>query len=213
MQSYFLNTKHNILLQKSSIFMAIWTRHTAYIVKDFCMEISNHKTLIIYFQSQITASGCETKKGSNTCSFCQFIILILLHVQRQMFLCSQKHYFVSLLVTMTGQKSQQKYQNLQGVICWPVLTTCPGLPWWSSGWEFTCWWKFNPWCRTMPYATGQLSLFSTTPEPMCPRTHAPQQEKPPQWEACAPWLESSSNLPQLKKACAKQGRPNALKNK
>ena len=89
MQSYFLNTKHNALLQKSSIFIAIWTIHTAYIVKDFCKEISNHKKLIIYFQSQIIENGCEMKKGSNTCSFCHFIILILLHVQRQIFLCSQ----------------------------------------------------------------------------------------------------------------------------
>ena len=90
MQSYFLNTNHNVLLQKSSIFMAIWTKHTAYIVKDFCKEISNHKKkLTIDFQSQIIAKGCETKKGSNTCSFCHFIILFLLLVQRQLFLCSQ----------------------------------------------------------------------------------------------------------------------------
>ena len=89
MQSYFLNTNHNVL-QKSSIFMAIWTKHTAYIVKDFCKEISNHKKkLTIDFQSQIIAKGCETKKGSNTCSFCHFIILFLLLVQRQLFLCSQ----------------------------------------------------------------------------------------------------------------------------
>ena len=37
-----------------------------------------------------------------------------------------------------------------------------------------------------------------------PRARAPQQEKPPQSEACAP---------QLEKAHAQQQRPNAAKNK
>lgn len=85
-----LTTSTMCFFRKVLFSWPFFTKHTAYIVKDFCKEISNHKTLIIYFQSQITASGCETKKGSNTCSFCHFIILILLHVQRQIFLCSQK---------------------------------------------------------------------------------------------------------------------------
>ena len=41
-----------------------------------------------------------------------------------------------------------------------------------------------------------LSLCATTTETFMPRVRAPQQEKPPQWEACAP-----------------QQRPNAAKNK
>ena len=35
---------------------------------------------------------------------------------------------------------------------------------------------------------------------MCPRAHAPQQETPPQWEACAPQLESSSHPPRPAKS-------------
>ena len=35
---------------------------------------------------------------------------------------------------------------------------------------------------------------------MHPRAHAQQEEKPPQWEACAPQLESSSRLLQLEKS-------------
>ena len=36
--------------------------------------------------------------------------------------------------------------------------------------------------------------------PACPRTHAPEQEKLPQWEALAPHLESSPCSPQLQKS-------------
>ena len=39
------------------------------------------------------------------------------------------------------------------------------------------------------------------------------QEKPVQWEACALQVETSSCVPQLEKACAKQQRPRAVKNK
>ena len=46
-----------------------------------------------------------------------------------------------------------------------------------------------------------------------PRAHALQQEKPPQWEAWTPQLESSPHLPQLEKACAQQPRPGAAKKK
>ena len=49
-----------------------------------------------------------------------------------------------------------------------------------------------------------LSPRATTSEAGVPRARAPQQEKPPQWEARAP---------QLEKACAQQRRPNTAKNK
>ena len=42
----------------------------------------------------------------------------------------------------------------------------------------------------------QLSLCAATTEACAPRAHAPQREKPPQWEVCAP-----------------QQSPNAAKNK
>ena len=35
----------------------------------------------------------------------------------------------------------------------------------------------------IPHAAEQLSLCTTTTEACKPRAHAPQQEKPPQWEA------------------------------
>ena len=37
-----------------------------------------------------------------------------------------------------------------------------------------------------PSAAEQLSPCATTAEAHAPRAHAPQQEKPPQWEACTP---------------------------
>ena len=56
---------------------------------------------------------------------------------------------------------------------------------------------FNPWSGKIPQALEQLN---TALEPACPRVHAAQQEKPPQWEAHAPQLESSPHLLQLEKA-------------
>ena len=47
-------------------------------------------------------------------------------------------------------------------------------------------------------ATEQLSLCTTT-EAHMPRAHAPQ-EKPPEWAACAPQLESSPCLKQLERS-------------
>ena len=48
---------------------------------------------------------------------------------------------------------------------------------------------------------------------MCPRAHALQQERPPQWKAHGPQLESSPHLPQLEKTLSKQWRPRVVKNK
>ena len=44
-----------------------------------------------------------------------------------------------------------------------------------------------------------------------PRASAQQQEKPLQWEAHAPQLESSPHLPQLEKAHMQPQRPGAAK--
>ena len=54
------------------------------------------------------------------------------------------------------------------------------------------------------HAPQLLSPCATTTEAHMPRTHAPQQKNPLQWEAHAP---------QLEKACVQQRRPNAAKNK
>ena len=54
------------------------------------------------------------------------------------------------------------------------------------------------------YEPQLLSPRATTTEARTPRACAPQQEKPPQWEA---------HTPQQEKACTQQWRPNAAKNK
>ena len=77
---------------------------------------------------------------------------------------------------------------------------------------------FDPWSRKIPHASEQLghaqllSLCSRAGEPQllspcaatteaqAPRAGAPQQEKPPQWEAHSPQPESSPHLPQLEKS-------------
>ena len=59
----------------------------------------------------------------------------------------------------------------------------------------------------------QLNPCTTTTEAHAPRVHAPQQEKPPQREACALQLESSHCLPQLEKAHVKEWRLSAAKKK
>ena len=81
-----------------------------------------------------------------------------------------------------------------------------GLPWWYSREELACQCRgqgFNPWSRKIPHAMEQLSpnaqllsphsracelriLQAAAAEARTPRTCAPQQEKPPQWEARAP---------------------------
>ena len=45
----------------------------------------------------------------------------------------------------------------------------------------------GPW--KIPHDMEQLSPCIPTTEPICPRAHALQQEKPPQWEAHTPQLE------------------------
>ena len=60
---------------------------------------------------------------------------------------------------------------------------------------------FHPWPGKIPHASGQLSPWTTTPKPCSsgaatpeartPSTRAPQQ-KPAQWEACAPQRRAAS---------------------
>ena len=58
-----------------------------------------------------------------------------------------------------------------------------------------------------------MSPWATITEAHVPRAHAPQQEKPPQWEACTPQRRVAPCSPQLEKARAQQWRPNSAKNK
>ena len=62
----------------------------------------------------------------------------------------------------------------------------------------------DPWSRRIPRTSGQLSL--------CPTACAPQQEKPSEWEACAPQLESRPCSPELERACEQQQTPSTVKN-
>ena len=50
-------------------------------------------------------------------------------------------------------------------------------------------------------------------KPACPRACAPQQEKPPQWEAWALQLKSNPHSWQLEKTHVQQWRPSTAKNK
>ena len=68
--------------------------------------------------------------------------------------------------------------------------------------------------RSRAHEPQLLSLRATTTDEACPpRARAPQQEKPPQWEACAPQQSVAPARRQLEKAHAQQRRPNAAKNK
>ena len=63
---------------------------------------------------------------------------------------------------------------------------CPGLHWWCSGEESACQCtghRFDPWSGKIPHAMEQLSPRATATEARVPGARAPQQEKPPQWEA------------------------------
>ena len=45
---------------------------------------------------------------------------------------------------------------------------------------------FDYWSRKIPHSVEQLSLCAITTEARVPRACAPQQEKPPKWEAHIP---------------------------
>ena len=62
---------------------------------------------------------------------------------------------------------------------------------------------FNPWPGKIPRAMEQLSPCA--PLSLCPGARALRQEKPPQWEAHTPQLESSPRSPQLEESlCSKE---------
>ena len=81
-----------------------------------------------------------------------------------------------------------------------------GLPWWPSGWEPACQFRgrrFDLSSGKIPHAVEQPSPRVRAPEPTATtseadkrRPHAPQREKPRQWETSA-----------------KQRRPYVAKNK
>ena len=118
------------------------------------------------------------------------------------------------------------------------IQQCIGLLWWFSGKESVCQCRghrFNPCSRKIPpHATGQLTLCTTTIEPVCalefgshnywahapqrlnlkrPRACAPQQEKPPQHEACTLQLENSPLLGATREKPVQQRRPSTPKKK
>ena len=60
----------------------------------------------------------------------------------------------------------------------------------------------------IPHAAEQQSPCATTTEAHVPRAHAPQQEKPPQWEALRTTKSSPHSL-QLEETRTQQQRSNA----
>ena len=64
----------------------------------------------------------------------------------------------------------------------------------------------NNWvCTLEPGDLNYWDHMQQLLKPECPRAHAPQLEKPPQWEGHTLQLESSSHSPQLEKAPYLQG--------
>ena len=57
-----------------------------------------------------------------------------------------------------------------------------------------------------------MSPRAATTEAQVPKAHAPQQEKPLQWEAQASQLEGSPHTQQLEKAHEQEKRPSTTKN-
>ena len=127
-----------------------------------------------------------------------------------------------MAVSPGGHSSLEK-----GTWAWPfvyshsmvIINCCSGLPWWHSGKESTCQCRvrrFHPRARKMPHALGQLSLSTTTIEPVCHSCWGPHA-----WSACSATREavavrspcttvkSSPRSPQLKKALVQQRRPSA----
>ena len=105
-----LTTSTMCFFRKVLFSWPFFTKHTAYIVKDFCKEISNHKTLIIYFQSQTTANGCETKEVT-LAAFANLLFWLYYIMQRQIFPCYKTHYFVSYLWQWQARKGKRNTRN------------------------------------------------------------------------------------------------------
>ena len=66
--------------------------------------------------------------------------------------------------------------------------------------------RHNYWACTLEPVSGNYWAHA-------PRARAPQQEKPPQWEACAPQQRVAPARRQLEKAHEQQQRPNTAINK
>ena len=74
-----------------------------------------------------------------------------------------------------------------------VYKTGIGTSLWPCAQESTCQCRghgFDPWSGKIPHNAGQLSPWDPVTKSTYTTVHAPQQEKPLQWEACAPQLES-----------------------
>ena len=113
------------------------------------------------------------------------------------------------LTVYDGDRSTCQYLQISPLILKEVIIawikTYLGLPSRSSGDESTCQCRghgFDPRSWKIPHAVGQQS----------PRAHV-LQEKPPQWEAQAPQLESSPLPLQLEQARVQEQRPSAATNK
>ena len=125
-QSYFLHTKPNVLLQKSSVFieLTIWTKYTAYIVYLFCKQL-----LLLpntSFTNLPSAPGYEILKGSSTLTF-DTVLFWLLHSKSQVLLYIQNTLFC-FSMTVTQLKKKKKYQSLCIYIYWlNLLTVCKTL--------------------------------------------------------------------------------------
>ena len=65
---------------------------------------------------------------------------------------------------------------------------------------------FNYWASALELRSNYGAHTPQLGEPTCPRACALRQEKPPQWEACTPLIESSRS-PQLEKSpCCNEDR-------
>ena len=92
------------------------------------------------------------------------------------------------LLSHTAEFFRNTYKDTQMISS--LQLGCPGLPWWSSGWESACQSRghgFDTWYGKIPHAPGQLDLWHNywAQALAC----APQQQRPPQWETRAPQLE------------------------
>ena len=88
---------------------------------------------------------------------------------------------------------------------------------WSLVWEdSTCHRATKPpccnyWTHALEPMSRNYQAHMPLLKPAHPTACALQQEKPPQWEARAPKLETSPGLSQLEKGCVQQQRPSVAK--